>query len=117
MRQCKVFVHDIEAGILQETDDRSYVFTYDENYKGKPVCLAMPVRRQSYHSAHLFPYFYNMLSEGANRQVQSTLFHIDETDDFGIMMKTAQHDTIFLSDSLKRTYLLSYNYRRSTLNA
>ena len=37
MRQCKVFVHDIEAGILQETDDRSYVFTYDENYKGKPV--------------------------------------------------------------------------------
>ena len=35
-----------------------------------------------------------MLSEGANRQVQSTLLHIDENDDFGIMLATAQHDTI-----------------------
>jgi serine/threonine-protein kinase HipA len=35
-----------------------------------------------------------MLSEGANRQVQSTLLHIDEKDDFGIMLATAQYDTI-----------------------
>ena len=35
-----------------------------------------------------------MLSEGANRQVQSTLLHIDENDDFGIMLATAGHDTI-----------------------
>ena len=26
MRQCKVYVHDVEAGILQETDAREYVF-------------------------------------------------------------------------------------------
>ena len=25
MRQCKVFVHDVEAGVLQETDDRQYI--------------------------------------------------------------------------------------------
>ena len=43
---------------------------------------------------HLFPYFYNMLSEGSNRQVQSMLHHIDENDDFGIMLATAGHDTI-----------------------
>ena len=30
MRQCKVFVHDVEAGILQETDDLQYVFTYSD---------------------------------------------------------------------------------------
>ena len=35
-----------------------------------------------------------MLSEGANRQVQSMLLHIDENDDFGIMLATAQCDTI-----------------------
>jgi len=39
-------------------------------------------------------YFYNMLSEGSNRQMQSLLLHIDETDDFGIMLATAQCDTI-----------------------
>ena len=94
MRQCKVYVHDTEAGILQETDDREYIFTYGENYDGEPVCIAMPVRHEPYHSSHLFPYFFNMLSEGANRQVQSMLLHIDEKDDFGIMLATAQSDTI-----------------------
>ena len=40
MRQCKVFVHDMEAGILQETDDRQYIFTYQDGYAGAPVCIA-----------------------------------------------------------------------------
>lgn len=94
MRQCKVYVNNVDAGILQETDDRNYVFTYSKDYHGEPVCLAMPVRNAPYHSDHLFPFFFNMLSEGANRQVQSTLLHIDEKDDFGIMLATAQYDTI-----------------------
>ncbi|SEN18238.1 serine/threonine-protein kinase HipA [Prevotella sp. ne3005] len=94
MRECKVYVHNAEAGLLQETDDREYVFTYHDDYQGDPVCLAMPVRQKVYRSDHLFPYFFNMLSEGANRQVQSTLLHIDEKDDFGIMLATAQYDTI-----------------------
>jgi len=84
----------MEAGILQETDAREYVFTYGKDYHGEPVCLAMPVRKEAYHSNHLFPYFFNMLSEGSNRQVQSMLLHIDENDDFGIMLATALHDTI-----------------------
>ena len=94
MRECKVYVHDVEAGLLKETDDRKYVFTYHDEYQGDPVCLAMPLRQKVYRSDHLFPYFFNMLSEGANRQVQSTLLHIDEKDDFGIMLATAQYDTI-----------------------
>ena len=94
MRKCKVYVNDIEAGILTETDARRYVFAYHEDYHGEPVCLAMPVTNKPYHTDHLFPYFFNMLSEGSNRQVQSMLHHIDENDDFGIMIATAQHDTI-----------------------
>ncbi|MBQ6648345.1 MAG: HipA N-terminal domain-containing protein [Muribaculaceae bacterium] len=94
MRQCKVYVNDKEAGVLQETDEREYIFTYHDTYQGAPVCLAMPVRQEPYHSPNLFPYFFNMLSEGSNRQVQSMLLRIDEDDDFGVMMATAQHDTI-----------------------
>ena len=94
MRQCKVFVNNKEAGLLQETDDRQYVFTYLDGYHGAPVCLAMPVRVEAYHSDVLFPYFCNMLSEGANRQLQSMVLHIDENDDFGILLATAHNDTI-----------------------
>ena len=94
MRQCKVYVHDKEAGVLQETDDRQYIYTYTKGYAGAPVSIAMPVRTEPYRSANLFPYFFNMLSEGANRQTQSMLLHIDENDDFGILLATAQEDTI-----------------------
>ena len=94
MRQCKVFVHDVEAGLLQETDDRQYIYTYTKGYAGAPVCIAMPVRTEPYRSAHLYPYFFNMLSEVDNRQTQSQLLHIDENDDFGILLATAQEDTI-----------------------
>lgn len=94
MRLCKVFVNDKEAGLLQETDERTYTFVYNDGYSGEPVCLAMPVRKEPYHSNYLFPFFFNMLSEGANRQLQSIALHIDENDDFGILLATAQNDTI-----------------------
>ena len=71
-----------------------YWFKYNKGYKGNPVCLAMPVREEPYRSEHLFPYFFNMLSEGENRQIQSMLLHIDENDDFGILLATAQEDTL-----------------------
>ena len=46
MRQCKVYVQGIEAGTLQETDSMEYVFTYNKDYQGAPVCLAMPIRER-----------------------------------------------------------------------
>ena len=94
MRQCKVLVNGTEAGILREEDSQTYTFTYNDGYQGRPVSLTLPVKKESYTSEYLFPFFFNMLSEGANRKVQSQLLHIDENDDFGIMLATAQTDTI-----------------------
>ena len=94
MRQCKVFIHDIEAGLLQEDDGGFFRFVYNTGYSGVPVCMSMPVRETPYLSNHLFPYFFNMLSEGENRQIQSRMLHIDEDDDFGILLATAQMDTL-----------------------
>lgn len=94
MRQCKVYVNGTEAGILREETERLFTFTYSEGYTGKPVCLSMPVREEPYSSDHLFPFFFNMLSEGANRILQARMLHIDENDDFGILLATAQTDTI-----------------------
>jgi HipA-like protein len=35
-----------------------------------------------------------MLSEGVNRKLQCRLLKIDEDDNFGLLMATAQYDTI-----------------------
>lgn len=98
MRQCKVFVHKKFAGILTEVSANDYRFCYDEDYLHDmdvaPVCLAMPTSIKEYQSVVLFPFFFNMLSEGANRKMQSELLHIDVEDDFGILLETAQYDTI-----------------------
>ena len=94
MRQGKVFVNGTEAGILREDDSGRFTFSYNDDYRGRPVCLAMPLRNEEYKSDYLFPFFFNMLSEGANRKLQSQLLHIDENDDFGILLATAQIDTI-----------------------
>lgn len=98
MRRCKVYVNDIEAGILAENDSpQEYIFRYHKDYlesKLPAVSLSMPLRENEYRSSVLFPYFFNLLSEGENRAIQSSLHHIDKNDDFGILLATAQYDTV-----------------------
>ena len=64
------------------------MFKYKDDYfrdATKPaVSLTLPKTRQEYHSTYLFPFFFNMLSEGSNRRTQSRLLRIDEKDHFGI---------------------------------
>lgn len=98
MRKCKVFINKKEAGIMTENDNpREYIFKYADHYlstETEPICLAMPLREDEYRSAYLFPYFANLLSEGSNRELQSNYLHIDKDDDFGILLETAQYDTV-----------------------
>lgn len=97
MRQGIVYVRGIRAGLITETDSGECVFAYDAGYLLRsgalPVSLTLPLRPEPYHWPTLFPFFFNMLSEGANREAQSQLLHIDRDDDFGIMLATAHTDT------------------------
>lgn len=98
MRKCYVYINNVEAGTLIETDSpRTYLFSYNKDYIQKglpPVCLSMPTDKSEYRSRVLFPYFYNLLSEGENRVIQASMHHIDKDDDFGILLATAQYDTV-----------------------
>lgn len=98
MRSVWVFKNGILAGELTEENRHSYRFRYDDAYfldpNLPPVSLTLPKSKQVYHDKHLFPFFCNMLSEGANRELQSRLWRIDENDHFGIMMLTTEADTI-----------------------
>ena len=96
MRKANVYFNGILAGELVETSSEEYMFRYNDNYfvdtTKPPISLTLPKNRQEYHSTYLFPFFFNMLSEGSNRITQSRLLSIDEKDHFGILLATAQHD-------------------------
>lgn len=98
MRQAEVYRNGILAGILTEESNSSFVFRYTDAYfsdSNKPsISLTLPKKMQEHRSTFLFPYFFNMLSEGVNRKLQSTQLKIDEEDNFGLLLATAQHDTI-----------------------
>lgn len=98
MRSAEVYRNSILVGQLSETEDGSYRFEYDEAYfnndKNPPVSLTMPKRSKVYESKYLFPFFYNMLSEGVNRMVQSRQHQISEDDHFGLLLATSAVDTI-----------------------
>ena len=97
MRRAEIYRNETLAGILSETDS-GYSFTYDPAYyndNSKPaISLTIPKTQMSYTSDYLFPFFYNMLSEGTNRVVQTKQLKIDEKDFFGLLLATAQYDTI-----------------------
>jgi len=98
MRTVEVYRNQNLAGILTETNQRNFVFTYTNVYFNdiqKPaISLTLPKTQQEYHSNLLFPFFFNMLSEGVNKKIQSLQLKIDENDYFGLLMATSQFDTI-----------------------
>ncbi len=94
----EIYRNGVLAGILSEENRKSYIFKYDERYFNdttKPaISLTLPKSKKEYTSQYLFPFFFNMLSEGENRKLQSIQLKIDEEDNFGLLMATAQYDTI-----------------------
>lgn len=98
MRAAKVFTNSILAGTLTETDDGKYIFRYDDGYLldsgNRAISLSFPKRKEAFVADELFPFFYNMLSEGANKALQCMTLKIDENDAFGLLLATADNDTI-----------------------
>lgn len=98
MRVAKIYNNGILAGLLTEENQKSFVFRYDDAYfydiKKPAISLTFPKTQKEYRSEYLFPFFYNMLSEGVNRTLQSKLLKIDDEDNFGLLVATAQFDTI-----------------------
>ncbi|MDZ4203633.1 MAG: HipA N-terminal domain-containing protein [Bacteroidales bacterium] len=98
MRQAKILYKDEEAGVLTQHDDGSFTFRYHDIWladsKKAGISLTLPKIEQEYHSKFLFPFFYNMLPEGSNKQVVCKHNRIDQNDYFGILLTTAKSDSI-----------------------
>lgn len=98
MRQAKVLFKGGEAGILTQHDEGSFSFRYHSSWvadAGKSgISLTLPKTEKEYRSEFLFPFFFNMLPEGSNKQVVCKLNRIDPNDYFGLLVTTAKNDTI-----------------------
>lgn len=98
MRTAAVYRNGIFAGILTEENRHGYTFTYDESYyidNSRPaISLTLSKKKRVYRSEYLFPFFFNMLPEGSNKSLQCRKLKIDENDSFGLLLASAQSDTI-----------------------
>ena len=98
MRQAEIYSNGVLAGVLTETDEGTYRFRYDDAFladdKQTAISLSFPKREKEFASDILFPFFYNMLSEGANKAHQCRTLKIDEEDVFGLLMSKELTDTI-----------------------
>ncbi|HCY75812.1 MAG TPA: phosphatidylinositol kinase [Ignavibacteriales bacterium] len=96
-KRAEVYFNGTLVGFLLKTDNK-YFFEYNKDYlrnqANPPISLTLPKREDPYVSDKLFPFFYGLLSEGDNKELQCRLLSIDENDHFTRLIKTAELDTI-----------------------
>jgi len=99
MRKAAIYRNGELAGWLTEErrQDR-YIFEYEKVYfndANRPaISLTLPKSSITHESPYLFPFFFNLLSEGINKKLQSRQLRVDENDSMGLLLKTARYDTI-----------------------
>lgn len=98
MAKAGVYNNGVLAGILEKLASDQYSFTYTDEYFANSemtaISLSFPKSAKQYNGAELFPFFYGLLAEGINKDIQCRLLKIDEEDDFTRLIKTAGEDTI-----------------------
>ena len=98
MRSAQVLYKGHLAGVLTQLDDGSFIFRYVDSYfresENPAISLTLPKSKQEFKDTYLFPFFYNMLPEGTNKEVICFENRLDKEDHFSILMTTARYDTI-----------------------
>ena len=87
MRKAKVFVSDVDSGILDEVEKgKHYRFTYNDDYTGDPVSLTMPISKKVYEFNSFPPFFDGLLPEGIMLEGLLKQKKIDKNDLFSQLM-------------------------------
>ena len=89
MKQAKIYMRHLFAGILTE-DDTGYSFCYDFGYlhteDAEAISLTMPLRKEAYHSKVLFPFFDGLIPEGWLLDVAGRSWKIDLRDRMSLLL-------------------------------
>ena len=92
-----VYVGREIAGTLTQLSSHEYEFAYNASYcdgRHIPISPTLPITTEVFRSAHLFPFFANLLPEGANRRTICRHLHIDEHDSFSLLASFSGKDFI-----------------------
>ena len=89
MRKAKVYMHKELAGYLTEMErNKKYRFSYDENYRGEPISLTMPVEFKEFNFNSFPPFFDGLLPEGIQLDGLLRIKKIDKDDYFSQLIAT-----------------------------
>ncbi len=95
MRIAQIYYGNIIAGILKETDEGDFVFTYDKqyiiNYPKQFITFSMPVREEPYVENRLFPFFEGLIPEGWLLDIASKNWKINVNDRMGLLLACCQN--------------------------
>jgi len=90
MRKAEIYYQDDYAGLLVETNEGEYEFTYDkkyvENFPDRFLTFTMPVSIQPYRSSRLFPFFEGLIPEGWLLEIASKSWRINKNDRMGLLL-------------------------------
>ena len=96
-QKAKILNNGEVAGFLSR-DDNGYSFVYENEYfrdvTKPPISLTFPKDKKEFRSKALFSFFFGLLAEGENKEIQCRTLKIDEQDHFGRLLKTASAETI-----------------------
>jgi len=90
MKKARVLVNGIFAGMLEELNSNKYHFTYEENYKGSPVSLTMPIKNKKYDYDKFPPFFEGLLPEGDMLEALLVKYKLDKKDYFSQLLKVGK---------------------------
>lgn len=86
-RRAEVYFKDQPAGVLEETAGGGTRFTYAPAWQHQIACCFPVVRREHDWAIGLHPFFENLGPEGWLRQQQARSAHIQQQDDFGLLLR------------------------------
>lgn len=93
MRQAKIYMHNIFAGILTE-DENGYTFEYNANYlqsnDAEAISLTLPLRSKAYTEKILFPFFDGLIPEGWLLDITEKSWKIDRRDRMSLLLATCK---------------------------
>lgn len=90
MRQANIFYDSVLCGILTETDDGEYTFSYNDTYiiehPNQFITFTMPVSDKIYKEKRLFPFFEGLIPEGWLLDIASKNWKINQNDRMGLLL-------------------------------
>ena len=90
MRMAEIYMFEMLAGRIWETEPRGYAFAYDEVYcnmaNALPISPLMPLQKDPYVGETLFPFFDGLIPEGWLLDIAEETWKLNPRDRFGLLL-------------------------------